>query len=230
MASASLLAAATLFCACDKDEDEKEKEDNIATSTIPAGEYIINVENGDDYDFDTVKLVIIGHDGNDVYEVCSVPYAKGKFTLDLPETVLNQYLEKIENGFMYFVDLPDGIKISNPSVKIGRTMGLLAHKWEPDISGYHVSVIYHRIGNGEWLPFLNGVGWLLYANGDATVTGSGEGEEMEDCQKTSVNFNFKVNLKKGWNIVCLKVTGKLTREYTTQTSADAVWGFLAPAP
>jgi hypothetical protein len=216
LASVSLLAAIT-FCACDKDDD---KDDNAATSTIPAGEYTIEVENGKEYnsDIDSVKLVI-EYDDVVVHEVCSGRYAKGKVTLDLPESLPSKYLIELEDVSDEF---PDDINVSNSSVKIGGTE-LRAYKK----NGYynnHVGDIYH--GTDECK------GGLMYANGDATITGSGKREETKDGQKISVNFSFNVNLKKGWNIIYIKlaytITGKAvsgTYEMTTQAPAGAAWRY-----
>jgi hypothetical protein len=219
MASVSLLAAAT-FCACDKDNDKK--EDNIATSTIPAGKYTINVENGDDYDIDIVSL------GIDSLEICSAPYGKGKFTLDLPETVRNKYLEKFDEEFDTFTELLN-VKINNPNIKVGIGLTRLM-AWETNYNyNSQVGNIYH--GTDEW------EGRLVYVNEDVTMTGSGEDEESRyDDYEIFLTYKFSVNLKKGWNIMYIKATnlysktGKITDrtvEMTTQAPAGAVWWYEA---
>jgi hypothetical protein len=223
LASVSLLATTT-FCACDKDDD---KEDNAATSTIPAGEYTIEVENGNKYNsnIDSVKLVI-EHDDVVVYEVCSGQYANGKVTLDFSKSVPDEYLNAFHDE-----ELPDelavfkNLKISNPSVKTG-WMKLKAYKWNADYSRY-VGNIYHGTdeqGGGSISSIIS------YANDDVTITGSFKLEEMESDYKININYIYNVNLKKGWNIVYAKlpqiITGIVpTVEVTTQAPAGAVWRY-----
>jgi hypothetical protein len=222
MAFVSLLAAAT-FCACSKDDDENN------TSTI-SGEYSVKVE-GDSHnsEIDTVRLVIYYDNGSYTRkEVCSEKYDKGKFTLDLSGDISNTYLVAIDESFDEDEDFPDGITVSNSKVKIG-TANLEAYKWNSSYgSGYsnYVGSFYH--GTVEW------DGELVYANGDVSVTGSGEVEDDDDYRERTYLSIYKYNmhLKKGWNIVYTKRTVVETAirvantyEITTQAPAGAVWRF-----
>jgi hypothetical protein len=227
MAFVSLLAAAT-FCACSKDDED----DYISTLS---GEFSVKVEGGSSYNskIDTVKLELY-RNGN--YEVCSDRYAKGGFTLDLPETVPNRYLVDIDDEDESFVPDIDGIAISNTKVKMGWAE-LSAYKWTTYNYGYDYNYGYsQRVGyfyheTDEW------EGGLVYMNGDVTISGTGEEEDddyygyNEDYSRQYV-YKFSVNAKKGWNILYVKRTSVETKtkevrtyEYTTQAPANAVWRF-----
>jgi hypothetical protein len=185
--AAALIAAGTLVAACgSKDEDG----DNGASAI--SGQITIKVAGGDTLDIDTVKLDL-GSEGGVVY---SAAYANGEFTIDFSGAgaVSDEYLGPITQG------MPDGVAVSNANVKIGDAY-LPAYKSGNEVGSF-------SYGTAEW------GGFLMYANGDANITGTGV--------DNGVPTTFNVKLKKGWNFVYGKGT-EYAYEITTQAPAGATW-------
>ncbi|MDR1343691.1 MAG: hypothetical protein LBK18_10635 [Prevotellaceae bacterium] len=148
MAFVSLLAAAT-FCACSKDDDEGGggSGNPILGKT---GAVAITIENGADYSdvIDEVRLVY-----GDMYVASRADYNNGSFTIDLPASVADKYLEAFED------DYPAGFTISNPSVK-GATAWLSGYQSDKRKGSF-------RHSTGEWTGRE-----LLYVTGDVSITGT----------------------------------------------------------
>jgi hypothetical protein len=200
MAGISLLAMAT-FCACSKDDDN-----NTGTSTI-SGNYEITVENGSSYNsaIDSVRLMLGTYDE---HVICNVKYNNGKFTLNLPATVPDAYLEALEES-----GIPDGITVSNFNVKIGYA-NLRAYK-----AGNRAGSFYHSINDWQ--------GRLVYMNGDVSITGTVTNRWEEYGTAYTDTFTYSISLKKGWNILYIR-EGKTTDhdytlEGTTETPSGARW-------
>jgi hypothetical protein len=198
MAFVSLLAAST-FCACDKEED-------INTSVI-SGNYEITVENGSSYSgqIESVRLTL---GESDEHVICNVKYTNGKFTLNLPETVPDTYLEALDES-----GIPDGITISNSNLKIGYA-NLCAYK-----ASNRVGSFYHSINDWQ--------GRLVYMNGDVSITGTAIDRWDEDGTAYTDTFTHNIHMKKGWNIVYIR-EGKITDtdftlEGTTETPSGVKW-------
>jgi hypothetical protein len=190
VACISLLAAST-FCACDKDKGNDDDNSGLALGRI-------EVENGNSYngEIDTVK-VVIEIEIEDGVVVYSAPYTNGGFTLNLPESVDNKYLEKIGE------EMSGGFNVSNANVK-GCAAILAAYK-----SGSVVGSFYHGT---KIFP-----GALMYVDDALTVTGSqDEGEGMA--------ITYNLSLKKGWNMVYPRLTETLI-EISAIASKDAKWYF-----
>jgi hypothetical protein len=173
MAFVSLFTVA-VFNSCNKDKDGKEDE-NGGIYKITAA-----VENGSSYNekIDNVKALI----GASV--VANSAYSDGGFVLELPASVNEQYLESIEA--LFDGNIPAGITVSNPDVKNGR-VDILAYKSNQEIGAFYY-------GASGW------TGFLLYADGDASITGSYIDSEDGATQE------MDLHLTKGWNIIYTKFT------------------------
>jgi hypothetical protein len=173
--------------------------DNTITAKVEAGSSL----NGK---IDTVE-VVLGYkkdNGNyGYYAVANAPYSNGGFTLQLPEDVSDTYLEALN-------DMPDGLNVSNPNVKIGWTL----------IRAYEKGAnVGRRFYLGTGITATDWRSQLIYSNGDVSMTGSFTDEG--DISK------YNVHLKKGWNIMYEKSTDKGNDAYefeiTTTAPSGAKW-------
>jgi hypothetical protein len=169
----STMALVSLFtvvaiCSCNKDEDENGGNGLITNNTIT-----VAVENGNKYNdlIDVVKVEMDDEDDN-AHEIASAEYSNGGYTLKLPASVSDRNLIGIDE------DIPDGVKVSNASVKLGWT-STYAYQ-----SGDVVGRFYHGTSGCE--------GELVYASGDLTITGS---TTITDEMTYTMKYNVK--LKKG---------------------------------
>jgi hypothetical protein len=174
------------LCSCNKDDDE-----NIPTSKIENNTITAKVEDG--VEIDLVKAMIL-----DNYEIARADYLAEGFTLELPKTVDDRYLESVSN----LIEISDVLQISNPDVK-AKMVHLITFK-----SNKMTSVLVH--GTQSY------IGMLVYVNGDVNITGSGTDEN-------GVSHTYNVHLTKGWNIMYMKIISISEIEITTQSPADAVW-------
>jgi hypothetical protein len=143
------LLAAAIFSACDKDDDDKGGDNSGNPILGKTGTVTITIENGANYSdlIDEVRLIY-----GDMTTIASASYNNGSFTIDLPASVADKYLDVVGEEFSA------GITISNPSVKIASAW-LTAYqsgKWEGDF--------YH--GTAECKGMLN------YVTGDLSITGT----------------------------------------------------------
>jgi hypothetical protein len=194
------LLTMTVFNSCEKEDDD----DTGGGGVINNNTITAKVENGSDYngEINLVKALIVtgerrnpqtGHYEWTGHEVGSSSYSNGGFTLKLLESVDDRYLQPGTD------ELPEGLTISNPDVKIG-FVTIVAY----DESGA-------EIGSFE-LYSEDYEGILLYADGNVSVTGS----SAYDDERT-----YNLQLKKGWNTVY--VVGD--DEATTQTPSRLKWYF-----
>jgi hypothetical protein len=196
-----ILAAAIAFAACG--EDEGGKGDDGGSSAIPNNTVTVAVENGASYsgEIDTVKLVI---ERGGMHVIASFPYSGGNFTITLPASVDDEYLDPMDMD-----DLPSGITTSNRDVKGGAAY-LYAYK-----SGQLVGDIYRGTAQSERYFY----GYLLYLAGDVSITGTGT-----DGDYTT---EYRVNGKKGWNMwYTTRGTNLTSRLVTTEAPTGAKWYFL----
>ncbi|MDR2287162.1 MAG: Ig-like domain-containing protein [Prevotellaceae bacterium] len=198
------------------------KSDECAVTVTADTTITATVENGSSFngEVDTVKAEIeyIKSNGRwDDYMLASAPYSNGGFTLKLPKEVSDLYLNALSEG-----EIPDSITVSNRNVKIGQVF-LNAYE-----SNYQVGNFYH--GTADW------EGFLIYANGNVSVTGSNTYTEINDFDGDGVpdeTYTYtekdNVHLKKGWNMVYTRETEKENNTYeyemTTTAPSDAKWYF-----
>ncbi|MDR1338646.1 MAG: hypothetical protein LBK58_01075 [Prevotellaceae bacterium] len=157
---------------------------------------------GYDGEIDLVKAEVYSE--NDETTLASVSYTNGGFTLKLPESVSDKYLDNFVKD--YLGDDYEGITVSNPNVKVCE-VNLEAYESGSD---NRIGSFYHKTEDWE--------GDLYYVEADLSITGSST-DEYGDTSKFS-NFH----LKKGWNIIYFKHIGYIY-EWTTQVPEGAKWHF-----
>jgi hypothetical protein len=196
MTMAAFICAVTVFTGCSKDEDE-----TSSTTTISA-----TVESGSSYNssIDTVKAMV---EIDDVYSaIASVKYSNGGFSLSLPKTVDDQYLEKMNT------DMPDGIKVSDSQAK-GCGIELMGYKSNKLIGTFQYA-LSDDIDEGNY-------GGYLYVDKNVTITGS----YSESLWGIDVKMVYDLTLKKGWNLVYMKTTASETDySITMEISSNAITG------
>ena len=167
--------AGIVFTSCNNDDD------GPGVSSITS--ITAQVEKGSEYDLDVVKAVMY-YGAEDEYIVAEGGYKNGGFTIVLPSEVDGRYLEDIGE------DMPEGIKISNASARIG-AINLEGYKNED-----YVDYFFHaKIEITEKVFSLIG-GGFIYVDKDVTITGS-YSEQTEDGINLSITFNTL--FKRGWN-------------------------------
>jgi hypothetical protein len=228
MAFVSLFTVVAL-CSCSKDENED--DDTGGNGVIQNNTINVIIENGAKYSskIDSVKAGIDYRDSdrNHYYvTLASAPYNNIGFTLKLPESVSGQYLYSL--AYVWDYEEIEGLTASNHSVKLGE-LELYAYKSNSNsATGY----FYYGTEDSE----LVGYGWLTYADGDVSITGSYTENESNvyydgtyyDELKIIVKYN-NYHLKKGWNMDYERETKKtdnsIEYELTTQAPAGAKWYF-----
>jgi hypothetical protein len=200
MAFVCLFTVAALS-SCSKDDDDT---GNISDNTVVAV-----VENDSSYPgmIDIVQAEIWSEDG--LHVLASAEYKNGGFSLTLPESVNDRYLDPFDEDY-----IPEAIKISNWDVKTG-WIYLEAY----NTADVNVGYFYHKTGGWE--------GELVYASGNVSITGSYTEEDDDGDTRTE---KYNLNLKKGWNIVYANETktgNAYTLESTSTTPAGAKWYFYA---
>ncbi|MDR2026337.1 MAG: hypothetical protein LBQ01_02105 [Prevotellaceae bacterium] len=176
-----------------------------ANSGVIGNTLTVAVENGGRYNslIDAVKLEI------DDVALTSADYTNGGFTITLPESLNNWYLE----SFGY---IPSGITVSDSRVKVGYAY-LEAYK-----SNSNVGLFYR--GTEEW------EGELMYVDGDLSITGAYTDTEEYSGVTYMATEKYNMHLKKGWNIIYGKVTesgNSYTVDITTTVPSGAKWYFYS---
>jgi hypothetical protein len=214
MAVVSLFVVVAL-CSCDKDEEENENNGGV----IQGNTVSVAVENGSAYSgkIDAVKALIVTGEKSTLdpetnryyyywtgHEMATAAYNNGTFTLSLPETLSDEYLDDefieelldTDNGA-----LPKGVTASNSQLK-GEWVKILAYR-----SGKEVGEFYYATEECE--------SNLLYADRDISITGI-HTETDGDVNK------YSLHLKRGWNMIYEKDTEKgNSTEYELTTTAPA---------
>jgi hypothetical protein len=179
------LCAELAFTSCNKDDDGPEAS--------PIESITATVENGSSYDLDQVKALIYYENGID--EVVSGKYTNGGFTLALPKTIDAKYLELIFEE----KELKDGMKVSDPNVKI-----TLLDRIEGYKSGDRVGTFMYI---KEPSASSETEGTVVYTDRDVVITGS--------VTLSGYTEVMNISLKKGWNMMYYTETAT---EMTTSTS------------
>jgi hypothetical protein len=132
-----------------------------------------------------VKIRYYDTNGNSQEYVGSAgTITNGKLTLNLPETVKEQYLEPIGKS------VPDGTTASPKDAKV-----LYVYRfYVPDASGYGPSLSYSKDDESS-----EDIIYYVYSSTAATITGSVT--EADEDKETTYTETYNLNLKKGWNAV-----------------------------
>ena len=164
-----------LFNSCGRDDDNNgDTIDNASKITAT------NVNNGSTQ-IKTVKAIVFWESGNN-YEseaIAQAPYLNNGFTLELPATLQDKYLETIDTD-----DL-EGIFVSDKNFKSCFLEDLRGYNGDDNVIGY----FYLEEDNENWEHYTS---WI-YVDRNVTI----KGEVVDDEEQG----NFDLTLKKGWNIV-----------------------------
>ena len=187
-----LLIAAMLFVSCNDDDDKKDDE------TLTSIEATVS---GVPSEVKDVRLILHSEDVSQVLK--NVEFSAGKFKIELPQTVPDEYL------FKFNVSFRPGVVISDPNALVS---------WEISLNGFDgSSENANRIG---WFFYRNQANtarlFLAYANSDFSIIG----EYSEEDDGNTNNFKFDMRFKKGWN--------KLFLVYTPSTRTES-WSMIEPA-
>ena len=206
------LSAVACFCAgivlsgCNKDNGP-------GTSSVKS--IVAQVVNGVNFnsEIDDVKAVMFyGEEEND-YVVAEGTYRNGGFTILLPDAVDNKYLEGIGNLELteeFGEGLPDGIKVSDPTARMGY-INIEGYKSDEYIDDF----IYAKFQISENKISVVG-GGFCYVDKDVKITGSVS--EVEDGYKMTISFN--IFFKKGWNIMYASLSATKTGMTISATTKD----------
>jgi len=192
MTAAMVLMAA--FASCKKDSSDD--------SGNPDNSFIINATNviNTVSNISTVKAVMYDYNNGNEYTVASCKYENNGFTLTLPGTVPEKYINGIsEENF-------EGT-ISDPKAKIG---GIRIYAC--DFQGKTMGDFFYMSDNFYFILYY-------YADRDVTIQGHG----IIDADKYYGDVEYDLSLEKGWNIVYEKATihgEDIDFSLTTQKPSD----------
>ena len=195
----------------------KDDDDNSGGSPLQVN---ATVEEGSSYDIDEVRaLIAIDEEydeetGNYIWvgkEIAKGSYTGGKFSLNLPATVEDKYLESIEE----YEEYPASISVSDRKAK-GTVLAIVGYK-----SGKQIGDFY----NEKYLETETSHSYYdveyIYVDRNLTITGTETDEDGD-------TYKYSVNMKKGWNLVYYVRTSdedSYTRETTTKAQSGLKWFF-----
>jgi hypothetical protein len=183
MTMAAFICAVTVFTGCNKDDDDSGSSSITSISAT--------VESGSSYNssIETVKAMV---DVDDVYSaIASGKYNNGGFSINLPQTVDDQYLEKMTT------DMPDGIKVSDSQAK-GCGIELKGYKSDQEVGTFQYTLTNDTDAGNE--------GAYVYVDKNTTISGS----YSETLWGVTIKAVYDLSLKKGWNIVYMQTTASAT--------------------
>ena len=180
----AMIAATFSLSSCSKDDDKddvfpKNTTEIVATNVINSSDKISHVkvdlfwEEGDDFDWDGVF---------------ETPYLNNGFTMVLPKTIENKYLEPmVVNDEEYL----EGIFLSNKKVKSTSAHYFYGYDKNDEQLGrlYYVS----ELGTQDRIETT----WL-YVDNDIKINGKNSSKYGETEEHVQIFDNLR--LKKGWNI------------------------------
>ncbi len=184
------LCAGLAFTSCDKDDESPE------TNSI--NPIVATVVDGSSYDPDRVE----GYLGNSLNPLATAPYSNGGFTLTLPETVDDEYLQK------QLVELADEFTVSDTNAKTNYLQ----------IYGYKSNNIMGEFRYMNPSTSMKIEAHYMYSDRDVSVTGS---RLMYDDE----NLVYDLYLKAGWNIVYM-IPSSTGITYSASDPGGFVWTFI----
>lgn len=196
LASVSLLAAST-FWACNKDKD-KDKDGGESSLTQLVISDVVTEFPDMLLRTDSIKLIVWDTDNQTNVVLSSAAYTDGKATLNLPASLDDKFLGKLEGDPKQFAF--NRSNMSNPDVKGGGV----------SLRSSSYGTFYHGTTDKKWR------GNLIYINGNLTVTGTAT---IDDGKYT---LKYSIDAKKGWNIFYWQDDDN-PAEITTQPPTGAKW-------
>ena len=193
------IVIAAVFAACDKDEE------NGTGSVITAIDNVVAiVENGDKYNAQVVEVLLSRYYQDEIVAVATADFVNGGFSLELPKTVDEKYLEGLEGTGEEF-------RVSNKNVKIALDFNIRGIT----VTGAYINFVFGKVDGNT---VTREVFW--YADGDLSITGSTffSYELHEDVFERTTSFS--ASLKKGWNI--LYITEKRERINNVETTTTNI--------
>ncbi len=156
----------------------------------------------------TLKAIVYGDEDDLVVATCDVA-ANGRFSLQLPATVADAYLENAGSN------IPDGIEISDPNAQIGMLwLELYADgEYMEDLTYASFSVALPEISISIATP--------VYSTSNFKMTGSGV-TDMFDFD--DVEMSMDMRFVKGWNWMVPSVNGNISSMTFTGSSATKLPG------
>jgi hypothetical protein len=202
------LAGASVSCNPDGNNDNGGPRDSDITKMtgkiqeMPSGgEYVLKLE---DYETDAV--------------LATAPVsADGSFSIELPD---NYNSGVLLSGSDLTEDIPEGITISNPGMKIGSASLML---YEGDKRVGFILYGGERQSATEYSEFEGG---LVYADSNCDIKGS----FVYEGEFGKVNVIYDASIKKGWNWIFgiheENIEGQISQRVTTEVPAGAAFQYV----
>ena len=202
------LAVMMFAVSCGNDEEEPENgnnEDELPTSTFD-GKITAIVENGDDYNSTVTKVEALSlsnniGDGDNL--VAYGNYSNGGFILTLPPTPDEKFLFSIADDVF-----DERLSVSDKTTMLCQVSFYAFSSSEELVD----DIIYGKFDTNS---YSNVVFW--YADKDVTIIGS----IVNNSNRTQ---NYKISLKRGWNMLYHTNTGTVS-EYSTEAVSGLKWYF-----
>lgn len=190
----------TLFAAtgCEMIGELNDVESNVVTKIE------VKVENASKYsNIVSVKLMVFALSIGDYIELARGDWKGDGFTIVLPETVEQNYLQVSEynRGLLEPIDNSSlTMIISNRDVKAGT-----AHFYGVDKDGNFVTSFYPLKINESGAADES---FFSYVNSNITISGHDETEAVQDFEVNGIRYialvktstTYSIDLKKGWNV------------------------------
>jgi len=222
------LAVAMTFTSCNPDDNGDPDVDEFALAFDPSitgnfdGTITATVENVN-HSINRVRAFIWSIDGYTTITLSSTDY-DGGFSLTLPQSVDEQYLQPVTNFNNFSPLLNPGINISD-NAKIARIESFWAYSSASGDFGWadFLGDFYHVKEEGLSQTFEK----YIYSDRDVVITGSAQTVTMEGYPATR---NYWISLGTGWNLVYeifrMSRNNKLTITMTTIPIDGLYWDFI----
>ncbi|MDR2423399.1 MAG: BACON domain-containing protein, partial [Prevotellaceae bacterium] len=149
-----------------------------------------------------IKLMGDDREGDDEV-LATAPYQNGSFTMTLPATIDNKFLET-------FDDAPDGVTVSAPDAKMLEDLSFDAYNGSELLGGTYLGTDNENIDVQ-----------LFYIDRDCAITGTGTDERNGETETA----HYEMNLKAGWNwlYAIFNDDGSMTLTTTKPNNVTVKW-------
>ena len=217
----------TILYSCSKDDDKNNEETDIENQVgklNPDGSFTITATNVSDgsSQIATVKAKIEWYIDleNGYYEretdvIAQTPYENNSFTLKLPATIADKYLEPI----MEEDDDMIGITVSDKTVKGCGVGSFFAYDKNDNAIG---DFVYLNAIPSDDKSNLSGAVWI-YVDKNVNINGQNKIEYADEDYISEFITNYNnVSLKKGWNVYYINQTYVSNQSTKKETYAVTV--------